>query len=190
MAHDAEIERHRIPVGEYIRRSEENLAEYERVKGSLERGDAMSLPRSNEYAASIIHSMETGRPSVVYGNVRNTGLLPGLPDDCCVEVPCLVDATGLHPVAVLDYPPELAALNRTFENPVELTVRAVLEERPELVRQAAMLDPNTAATLTLDEIDALCDELTLAHGDALPASLRSFGRAPGVPAVGVGSGAS
>jgi alpha-galactosidase len=84
-----------------------------------------------------------------------------------------VDGTGLHPVAVPDYPPELAALNRTFENPVELTVRAVLEGRPELVRHAAMLDPNTAATLTLDEIDALCDELAVAHGDALPAPLRA-----------------
>jgi len=137
----------------------------------------LPLERSNEYAATIIHSMETGQPSVIYGNVRNTGLLPGLPDDCCVEVPCLVDGTGLHPVAVPGYPPELAALNRTFENVVELTVRAVLEGRPELVRQAAMLDPNTAATLTLDEIDALCDELTLAHGDALPEKLRATGSA-------------
>jgi alpha-galactosidase len=73
---------------------------------------------------------------------------------------------------VLDYPPHLAALNRTFLNPVELAVRAVLEERPDFVRHAAMLDPNAAATLTLDEIDALCDELTAAHGEALPASLR------------------
>ena len=97
MAPRDEIERHRIPVGEYVRRSEENLAEYERVKGMLERGEAMPLARSNEYAAAIIHSMETGAPSVIYGNVRNTGLLPGLPDDCCVEVPCLVDATGAPP---------------------------------------------------------------------------------------------
>ena len=177
MRHADEIERHRIPVDEYIRRSEENLLEYERVKGLLARGEAMPLERSIEYASSIIHAMETGQPSVIYGNVRNTRLLPGLPDDCCVEVPCLVDGTGLHPVAVPDYPPELAALNRTFENVVELTVRAVLEGRPELVRQAAMLDPNTAATLTLDEIDALCDELTRAHGDALPEKLRSTGRA-------------
>ena len=190
MSHDDEIERHRIPVGEYIRRSEENLLEYERVKGVLERGEAMPLARSNEYAASIIHSMETGQPSVIYGNVRNTGLLPGLPDDCCVEVPCLVDGTGLHPVAVLDYPPELAALNRTFENPVELTVRAVLEGRPDLVRQAAMLDPNTAATLTLDEIDALCEELTLAHGEALPVPLRASRRALDVPVGSAGRGAS
>ena len=72
-----------------------------------------------------------------------------------------------------DYPPQLAALNRTFLNPVELTVRAVLEERPDFVRHAAMLDPNTAATLTLDEIDALCEELTRAHGDLLPAALRA-----------------
>jgi alpha-galactosidase len=183
MSHDGELERYRIPVGEYIRRSEENLLEYERVKRMLARSQAMPLARSNEYAASIIHSMETGKPSVVYGNVRNTGLLPGLPDDCCVEVPCLVDGTGVHPVSVPDYPPELAALNRTFENPVELTVRAVLEERPELVRQAAMLDPNTAATLTLDELDALCDELTLAHGDALPVSLRASRRSLDAPAV-------
>ena len=136
----------------------------------------MALERSNEYAASIIHAMETGQPCVIYGNVRNTGLLPGLPDDCCVEVPCLVDGTGLHPVAVPGYPPELAALNRTFGNVVELTVRAVLEGRPELVRQAAMLDPNTAATLTLDEIDSLCDDLTRAHGEALPEALRATGR--------------
>ncbi len=175
MRHDDQIEQHRIPVDEYIRRSEENLVEYERVKGILGRGEAMPVERSNEYAATIIHSMETGQPSVIYGNVRNTGLLPGLPRDCCVEVPCLVDGTGLHPVAVPGYPPELAALNRTFENVVELTVRAVLEGRPELVRQAAMLDPNTAATLTLDEIDALCDELTRAHGNALPESLRVAG---------------
>src|SRR6185436_3344050 len=131
-----------------------------------------------------------GAPSVVAGNVRNTGLLPGLPDDCCVEVPCLVDATGVHPVAVPDYPAELAAMNRTFENPVELTVRAVLEERPDLVRQAAMLDPNTAATLTLDEIDALCDELTLAHGDALPATLRATSSVAHTPIVPAGRSAS
>jgi alpha-galactosidase len=172
MRHDDQIEQYRIPVDEYVRRSAANLSEYERVKGALARGERVAVERSNEYASSIIHSMETGQPSVIYGNVRNIGLLPGLPDDCCVEVPCLVDGTGLHPVAVPDYPPELAALNRTFENVVELTVRAVLEGRPELVRHAAMLDPNAGATLTLDEIDALCDELTRAHGEALPASLR------------------
>ena len=99
-------------------------------------------------------------------------------------------ARGLHPVPILDYPPELAALNRTFENPVELTVRAVLEERPELVRQAAMLDPNTAATLTLDEIDALCDELTLAHGDALPVAAAPVPASLDVPVVSAGRSTS
>jgi len=189
MRHDDEIERLRIPVGEYVRRSEENLVEYERVKGLLARGEAMELERSNEYASSIIHSLETGQPCVIYGNVRNAGLLPGLPDGCCVEVPCLVDGTGLHPVAVPDYPPELAALNRTFENVVELTVRAVLEERPELVRQAAMLDPNAGATLTLDEIDALCDDLTRAHGTALPAALCATPGGAYNPAVPAGRSA-
>jgi alpha-galactosidase len=117
--------------------------------------------------------METGEPSVIYGNVRNTGVLPALPADSCVEVPCLVDRSGVHPVVVPEYPPQLAALNRTFTNVVELTVRAVLDGRPEHIRHAAMLDPNTAATLTLDEIDALCAELTRAHGDWIPEELRA-----------------
>jgi alpha-galactosidase len=172
MREDDELERFRIPVDEYLRRSEENLAEFERVRTQLARGAPMAVGRSNEYAATIIHAMETGEPAVIYGNVRNVSLLPGLPDDCCVEVPCLVDDTGLHAVAVPDYPPQLAALNRTYLNVVELTVRAVLEGRPDFVRAAAMLDPNAGATLTLDQIDALCDELTRAHGEAIPEALR------------------
>jgi len=173
MGHDDELERFRIPVDEYVRRSEENLVEFERVKATLARGEQMPLERSNEYAATIVNSLVTGEPSVVYGNVPNAGLLPGVPDGTCVEVPCLVDATGVRPTPVPDYPPQLAALNRTYANVVELTVRAVLDERPDFVRIAALLDPNTAATLTLDEIDALCDELTRAHGDLMPAALRA-----------------
>ena len=172
MRHDRELERFRIPVDEYVRRSEANLGEYAHAREAIARGDTMGAERSNEYASIIIRAMETGEPAVIYGNVRNDGLLPGLPHGCCVEVPCVVDRTGLRPVAVPEYPPELAALNRTFANVVELTVRAVLDERPELVRHAAMLDPNTAATLTLDEIDALCAELTAAHAEQLPAALR------------------
>jgi alpha-galactosidase len=172
MRHDEEIEHFRIPVNEYIRRSEDNLAEFEEVRARLAGGEQMPVQRSNEYAATIIHAMETGEPQVIYGNVPNAGLLTGLPDGCCVEVPCLVDDTGLHPVAVPGYPPQLAALNRTYVNVVELTVRAVLEGRPDYVRDAAMLDPNAGATLTLDHIDALCDELTRAHGDAIPEALR------------------
>jgi alpha-galactosidase len=173
MHHDDELERYRVPVDEYVRRSEANLDEFARVKGELARGEPLALRCSNEYASLIIHSIETGTPRVIYGNVRNAGLLPALPQDACVEVPCLVDATGINGVPVLDYPAQLAALNRTFLNPVELTVRAVLEGRPELVRAAAMLDPNTAATLTLDEIDVLCDALIAAHGEALPEPLRA-----------------
>jgi alpha-galactosidase len=172
MRHDSELERFRIPVGEYVRRSEANMEEYERVKDVLGRGEALPLTRSVEYAAGIVDAMVTGQPAVIYGNVRNTGLLPGIPEGACVEVPCLVDGTGLRGVPVPEYPVQLAALNRTFLNVCELTVRAVLEGRPDLVRAAAALDPNASATLTLGQIDALVDELTRAHGDALPEALR------------------
>ena len=175
MRHDDQLERYRVPVNEYITRCEDNLIEFERVKEALAAGESMPLERSSEYAATIVNSMVTGEPSVVYGNVPNTGLIPELPTGTCVEVPCVVEQNGLRPTQVLDYPPQLAALNRTYANVVELTVRAVLEERPDYVRIAALLDPNTSATLTLDEVDALCDELTLAHGDLIPAGLRGNG---------------
>lgn len=172
MRHDSQLELYRTPVGEYIRRSEENLVEFQRVRASLEAGEAMPLGPSNEYAATIVNSLVTGEPSVIYGNVPNAGLIPGLPEGTCVEVPCLVDRTGVRPTPVPEYPPHLAALNRTYANVVELTVRAVLDRRPDHIRHAAMLDPSTAASLTLDEIDALCDDLVRAHGDAMPAALR------------------
>jgi alpha-galactosidase/6-phospho-beta-glucosidase family protein len=169
MHRDDQLERFRIPLDEYVRRSEANLLEYEHAREAIARGDTMALERSNEYAPTIIHAMETGEPAVIYGNVRNRDLLPGVPDDCCVEVPCLVDRTGVWPTPVPEYPSHLAAFNRPYVNVVEMTVRAVLEQRPDLVRVAAMLDPNAGATLSLDEIDAMCEELTAAHGDALPA---------------------
>jgi alpha-galactosidase len=172
MRHDEQIERFRIPVGEYVHRSSENLREYERIRAALAAGDGFEIERSLEYASLIIHSIETGVERVVYGNVRNRGLIDNLPDGCCIEVPCLVDRAGVQPTHVGELPPQLAALNRTFANVCELTVRAALDGKPEHVYHAAMLDPNAAASLTLDEIEALVDDLLAAHGDALPESLR------------------
>lgn len=172
MRHDELVERFRISVGEYVQRSEENLAEYERVRAALARGEGFEIERSLEYASLIVHSIETGVERVIYGNVRNEGLIDNLPDGCCVEVPCVVDRTGVRATHVGVLPPQLAALNRTFANVCELTVRAALEGNPEHIYHAAMLDPNTAASLTLDEIESLVDELRAAHGNALPEALR------------------
>src|SRR5205823_14658478 len=108
-----------------------------------------------------------------YGNVRDEGLLPHLPDGCCVEVPGRVDAEGVHPIAVGPVPPQCAALNRTFVNVVELTVRAALEGRRDHVYQAVMLDPNAGATLTVRQIHEMVDELIDAHGDRKSTRLNS-----------------
>ena len=173
MRRDGELERFRIPVGEIVRRSEENLGAYEEARAALARGEVPAAERSEEYAALIVHSLVTGEPRVINGNVANHGLVPGLPEGTCVEVPCLVDGTGVRPVAVPEYPAELAALNRTYVNVVELVVEAVLQERPELVPLAVLLDPNAGASLSLDEATELCAELTRAHGDLLPEPLRA-----------------
>lgn len=168
-----QIDRFRLWVAEYVTRSEENLDLYSETKKRLANGRPLDLESSDEYAPEIIQSIETGRPRVIYGNVRNEGLIDNLPADICVEVPCVVDRSGVNPVHVGALPPQLAALNRTFINVADLTVKAVLEGRPDYVRQAVMLDPNAAANLTVDAIWEMCDEMTRAHGDAIPESLRS-----------------
>jgi alpha-galactosidase len=172
MRDDEAIERLKIYVGDYVDRSQENLDEYEETRRRLAAAEPLPIEPSNEYAPQIIHSIETGQTRVIYGNVENAGLIENLPRGACVEVPCVVDSSGVQPVHIGSLPPQLAALNRTFLNVCELTIQAALEGRPEHVRQAVMLDPNAAATLSLDQIWELCDELTEAHGDSLPEPLR------------------
>ncbi|ADB53297.1 alpha-glucosidase/alpha-galactosidase [Conexibacter woesei] len=172
MRDDEAIERHRIEVGAYVKMSEENLDEYAETRRRLAAGEDLPGEPSIEYAPEIIHSIETGTPRVVYGTVQNTGLIDNLPRGAAVEVPCLVDGSGVQPTHVADYPAQLAALNRTFLNVCELTARAAIEGDKDHVRHAAMLDPNAAATLSLDQIWSLCDELTAAHGDLIPEALR------------------
>ena len=165
------IEHYEIPIDEYIRRCEDQLAEWESDKAALERGqlDEQRYERSQEYGSLIIHSMETGEPRVVYGNVANHGLIDNLPPGCCVEVPCLVDQNGLQPTRIGALPPHLAALMQTNINVQSLVVEAALTEKREHIYHAAMLDPHTAAELSLDEIWSLVDELIKAHGDRMPA---------------------
>jgi alpha-galactosidase len=172
MDHDEEIERYRIPVDEYLRRSRENLEEYEDTKRALAEGRPLPLEGENELAPRYIHSLLTGTPRLEYGNVRNDGLIDQMPHGSCVEVPCRIDADGVHPVAVGSLPVQCAALNRTFLNVVELTVRAALEERRDHIYRAVLLDPNAAATLTIREIRRMVDELVEAHGDLMPAGIR------------------
>jgi len=172
MHSDAMIEQFRVPVDEYVRRSEENLELYEEMRRKLAAGEPFEIERSLEYASLIIHSILTGEPREIYGNVPNDGLITNLPAGACVEVPCVVDGQGLHPREIGDLPAQLAALNRTFLNVCELTVRAALEGSREHVVHAALLDPNTAATLSPERIEAMVDDLIEAHGDALPEGIR------------------
>ncbi len=123
--------------------------------------------RSDEYASTIMNAIETGEPSTINGNVPNFGLISSLAEGSCVEVPCLVDELGLHPMVVGELPPHLAALCRSNMAVQELAVRAVLEGSRDAARHAVMLDPLTSATLGLDEIDSMFDEMWAAHGDQL-----------------------
>jgi alpha-galactosidase len=164
------IEQYEIPLDEYITRCELQIADWEAERAALERGelDEARYERSQEYGSLIIHSMETGEPRIVYGNVSNRGLIDNLPQGCCVEVPCLVDRNGLQPTKIGMLPPQLAALQQTNINVQSLVVEAALTGRREHIYHAAMLDPHTAAELSLDQIWSLVDELIEAHGAMMP----------------------
>jgi alpha-galactosidase len=161
--HAGQIEKFHVPIDEYIRRSEENLKEFDQIRAQLQRGEAFEIERSAEYGSLIIHSIETGQSRVIYGNVRNTNLIDNLPNGCCVEVPCLVDRNGIQPTHIGALPPQLAGMSRIHIAVQELTVKAALEGKRDPVYHAAMLDPLTAATMPLDRIWAMVDELIDAH---------------------------
>ena len=198
------IEQFNVPLDEYIRRCEMQLAGWEFVQHKIDHPeaglddlrqmmqtkaagnpyltpwfiemvlretaelDAGKVHRSHEYGSGIIHSIETGSPRIVYGNVPNAGLIDNLPQGCCVEVPCVVDKSGVQPVHIGALPPQLAAMMQTNINVQALTVEAALTCKREHIYHAAMLDPHTAAELDLDQIWHLVDDLIEAHGDWLP----------------------
>jgi alpha-galactosidase len=170
--HDDEVARYRSEIDEYLRRSEENLAEWERLKRGLDADEDIEFERNDELASQYIRALETGADAELYGNVRNDGLIEGLPDDACVEVPVLVNKNGVQPTRIGSVPPQCLALNRTFLNVADLAVRAAVEGSRDLVYQAALMDPNTSATLTLRQILDMVDDLIEAHGTLIPERIR------------------
>jgi alpha-galactosidase len=167
------VERFNIPLDEYVRRSEADLAKWESRRDGHARDLPLEEQDSVEYGADIINACETGEPFAFNGNVPNTAggrrLIDNLPGDCCVEVPCVASAQGIEPQRVGSLPRHLAALIQTNVNVQGLTVEAALTGRREAVHHAAMVDPHTAAELSLDEIFCLVEELLEAHGDWIPA---------------------
>ncbi|NMO97934.1 alpha-glucosidase/alpha-galactosidase [Paenibacillus lemnae] len=163
------IEKFNIPLDEYPRRCVKQINGWKEMREKLFASEHIEHNRSKEYASYIMEAMESNVPFKIGGNVMNTGLITNLPKEACVEVPCLVDASGITPTYVGDLPPQLAALNRSNINTQLLTVEAALTGKKEHIYHAAMLDPHTSAELSLDDITALCDELIQAHGSWLPA---------------------
>jgi alpha-galactosidase len=171
---DAEIERLRIPVGDYLRISAGNAEEVERLIPQVAAGQYTEPEEdATEYAPQVVHSLVTGTPRRIQVTTANTGLIENLPAGAGVEVPCTLDAGGVVPQAVGALPEQCAALNRSFLSVVELTVEAAVQGRPELVRQALMVDPNTAATLDVDAIWRCADAMVTAHAGLLPRPLRA-----------------
>jgi len=170
--HPDQVAKFRSEIDEYIRRSDENLVEWETLKAQLDAGEEIELDRNNELASQFVTALETGTPIELYGNVRNEGLIDGLPEDACVEVPCTVADGVVQRQRIGEIPVQCLALNRTFLNTVELTVRAVVEGSRAHVYHAALLDPHTAATLSTDDIVNLVDDLIEAHGDLIPDAIR------------------
>jgi alpha-galactosidase len=162
------IERFNIPLDEYPRRCINQIEGWKKMRSDMVENKSLTHERTHEYASYIMEAMETGIPYKIGGNVLNTGLITNLPNEAVVEVPCLVDRSGVTPTFVGKLPEQLAALNRTNINPQLLTIEAAITKKKELIYMAAMLDPHTSAELSMDEIKAMCDELITAHGDYLP----------------------
>lgn len=140
---------------------------YDKLKDILDNDKVVEIEKTSEYAPDIIRALETNIPFRANLNVPNTNLITNLQYGCCVEVPCYVDAIGIHPCYIGDLPEQCAALNRSNINVQEMMVKAALEKKKEYILQAVKLDPLTGALLNLDQIDNMVNELMEAHKDYL-----------------------
>lgn len=163
------IERYNIPLDEYPRRCIAQIEGWEKERDSILADGKITHERSREYASYIMEAMITGTPYKIGGNVLNTGLIDNLPAEACVEVPCLVDNMGVHPTHVGKLPVHLAGMNMTNINAQLMTIEAAVTRKREDIYRAAMLEPHTAAELSIDDIIKMCDELIEAHGDYMKA---------------------
>ncbi len=159
------IEKFNIPLDEYPRRCIEQIAGWAKEWEDILQGGSITHQRSHEYASWIMESIGENKPYEIGGNIINNGCIENLPADACVEVPCLVNGDGIHPCHVGRLPVQLASMNMTNINVQLMTIEAARTRQKEAIYQAAMLDPHTAAQLSLDDIVAMCDELLEAHGE-------------------------
>jgi len=166
--HPELIDEFNIPLDEYPRRCVNQIKQWKTLSKELTQNPKLSHKRSSEYASYMMEAMETDVPIKIGGNVLNNGLIPNLPARAVVEVPCIVDRSGVNGVHVGDLPEQCAAVNRTMINVQLLTIEAALTRKKDYIYQAAMMDPHTAAELSIDEIRSMCDDLIKAHGKMLP----------------------
>lgn len=166
--HPELIEKYQIPLDEYPRRCVIQIEHWKHLRDRLVKDESLTHTRTREYPSYIMEALETGRPFTFAGNVLNTGLIDNLPADCCVEVTCVAGQGGIQPCHVGPLPHQLAALNLSNIGMQQLTVDAALTGKRECIYQAALLDPHTAAELTIDEIRHMVDDLIEAHGGWLP----------------------
>ena len=163
------IERYNIPLDEYPRRCVNQVAGWAKERDELKTGKHLDHQRTKEYASYIMESIVTNTPYEIGGNVLNKGgLIENLPQDACVEVPCLVNGMGVHPCHVGRLPVQCAAMNMTNINVQLLTIEAAVTHKKEHIYQAAMLDPHTGSELDMDTIVRMVDDLIETHGSWLP----------------------
>lgn len=157
------IDKYNIPLDEYPRRCINQIEKWKEQREKLVGSSDITHERSLEYASRIIEAMVTNAPYKIGGNVLNTNLITNLPQNACVEVPCMVDGCGIHPTYIGDLPEQLASMNRTNINAQLLTIKAAVSRKKEDIYMAAMLEPRCGAILSIDDIVKMCDELIEAH---------------------------
>ena len=163
------IEEFQIPLDEYPRRCIEQIEGWNKEREDILKDGKVSHERSKEYASYIMEAVVTDTPYKIGGNVLNDGYIENLPTDACVEVPCYVDGTGVHPMKVGKLPTQLAAMNSSNIGVQLLAIEAAVTKERKKIYQAAMMDPHTAAELNIKDIIAMCDEMIAAHGDYMKA---------------------
>ncbi len=162
------INKYQIPIDEYLDRCEYHAKTWKELEKDITPLQNEPLKLSHEYASHIMEAVTNNKTITINANVMNSNLINNLPDNCCVEVPCLINSDGYKPQKIGNLPEQLTALMRTNINVQILTAEAAITEKREHIYHAAMLDPLTSSILSIDEIYSMVDQLLNAHKNYLP----------------------
>ncbi len=95
----------------------------------------------SEVAVGVITALETNQDAWMIANVPSRGLIPFLAQDAFIETACIVNGSGLHPMALPQIPEMFCGLVHSVKLYESKTIEAAVTRSRRAAEQALLMHP-------------------------------------------------